>query len=69
MSFSLEADTEHLTRQALFTGYQYFSLITPPIYAALAITRRGRQALSINNVLRATWLGGLTGSVCTKVNV
>ena len=69
MSTSVEADTEYLTRQALFTGYQYFSLITPPIYAALAIARRGRQAFSINNALRATWVGGLAGNICKKVNM
>ena len=67
---STEADTRYLTRQAMFTGYQYFSLITPPVYATLVITRRGRQAFSINNALRATWVGGLAGtSVCKRVNI
>ncbi|KAF8350881.1 hypothetical protein F5887DRAFT_941365, partial [Amanita rubescens] len=55
---SLDADTEYLTRQAMFTGYQYFSLFTPTIYAAIVITRRGRQ-----------WVGGLAGSIYKRVNI
>jgi hypothetical protein len=66
---SVDADTEYLTRQAMFTGYQYFSLFTPTIYAAIVITRRGRQAFSINNALRATWVGGLAGSIYKRVNI
>ncbi|KAM6500700.1 hypothetical protein JOM56_003714, partial [Amanita muscaria] len=55
-------DVEHLTRQALFTGYQYFSLFTPLAYTAFIVRRRGSSTLTINNVLRATWIGGIAGS-------
>ncbi|PFH49100.1 hypothetical protein AMATHDRAFT_63747 [Amanita thiersii Skay4041] len=55
-----DADTQFLTRQAMYTGYQYFSILTPVIYTVLV--RRGRTPFSINNALRATWMGGLAGS-------
>ena len=54
-------DTEHLVRQAMATGYQWSSLLIPPVYVAYVLARRGRVALSINRVLRATWVGGLSG--------
>ena len=53
-------DTEYLIRQHMTTGYQWSSLIVPPVYIAYAL-RRGRGALSINRVLCATWVGGLSG--------
>lgn len=55
------ADTNYLVREAMATGYQFFSLITPPAYVAFVIARRGRAAFSINRLLRATWVGGLSG--------
>ncbi|KAF8894421.1 hypothetical protein BD779DRAFT_1434895 [Infundibulicybe gibba] len=55
-------DVEQLVRHDMSRGYQIFSLITPPAYIAFILTRRGRGALSINRVLRATWVGGLSGS-------
>jgi len=55
------ADTNYLVREAMTTGYQFFSLITPPAYVAFLIARRGRAAFSINRLLRATWVGGLSG--------
>ncbi|EAU88386.2 hypothetical protein CC1G_05152 [Coprinopsis cinerea okayama7 len=57
-----EADTEFLVRKSMNTGYQVLSLLTPPAYTAFVIARRGRSAWSLNRTLRATWVGGLTGS-------
>ena len=59
----VNADAEYLIRQLMTTGYQWSSLIVPPVYIAYVLRRRG--ALSINRVLRATWVGGLSGkSAC-----
>jgi hypothetical protein len=58
------ADTEYLVRKAMNTGYQFASLMTPPVYTAFILVRRGRSALSINRLLRATWLGGVGGKIC-----
>jgi len=57
------SDYHYLVRKATFTGYQLFSFATPPVYVAVVLSRHGRQALSINRVLRATWVGGLGGTV------
>ncbi|KDR81432.1 hypothetical protein GALMADRAFT_58746 [Galerina marginata CBS 339.88] len=59
MSPAHEVDTEYLVRQAMSTGYQWSSLIVPPIYIAYIIARKGRGEFSLNRVLRATWVGGL----------
>jgi hypothetical protein len=56
------ADTEYLVRQAANTGYQWSSLLLPPAYIAYVTARRGRGALSLNKVLRATWVGGFGGT-------
>jgi len=58
-------DTEYLVRQAMTTGYQWSSLLVPPVYVAYVLARRGRGALSINRVLRATWVGGLSGTIAS----
>ncbi|KAF8201583.1 hypothetical protein BJ912DRAFT_945780 [Pholiota molesta] len=55
------ADTEYLVRQAMNAGYQWSSLIVPPAYVAYIIARKGRGELSLNRILRATWVGGLGG--------
>jgi hypothetical protein len=55
------ADTEYLVRKAMTTGYQFFSLLTPPAYTAFILARRGRGAFTANRLLRATWLGGFVG--------
>jgi hypothetical protein len=60
-SIMVQPDTEYLVRQAMTTGYQWSSLLVPPVYVAYVLARRGRTALSINRVLRATWVGGLGG--------
>lgn len=56
------ADTNYLVRQSMNTGYQILSLLTPPIYTALVLARRGRAAWSLNRTLRATWVGGIGGA-------
>lgn len=58
---ALSVDVEYLVRRGMTKGYQLFSLISPPIYTAFVLTRRGRSHFSINRLLRATWLGGAAG--------
>ncbi|KAI0295511.1 hypothetical protein BC826DRAFT_909106 [Russula brevipes] len=55
------ADTEYLIRRSMTKGYQLFSIMTPPIYAGFSLFRKGRGYLTVNRVLRATWLGGAAG--------
>ncbi|KII88924.1 hypothetical protein PLICRDRAFT_590247 [Plicaturopsis crispa FD-325 SS-3] len=57
------ADTEFLIRRSMSKGYQLCSLLTPPIYAAFTFSRYGRAHLSVNRLLRATWIGGGVGCV------
>ena len=45
------------------TGYQVFSILTPSIYTAFILLKRGRGAWSLNRFLRATWVGGLAGAL------
>jgi hypothetical protein len=59
----MSADVEYLIRRSMTKGYQLFSLLTPPLYTAFVLARRGRSQFSINRFLRATWLGGAAGSV------
>ncbi|KAF9470243.1 hypothetical protein BDN70DRAFT_889199 [Pholiota conissans] len=56
------ADVEYLVRQTMYTGYQWSSLIAPPAYIVYIIARKGRGDLSINKILRATWIGGFSGA-------
>jgi hypothetical protein len=55
------ADTEYLVRRSMTKGYQLFSIVTPPIYAGISLLRKGRGHLTVNRLLRATWLGGAAG--------
>ncbi|TFK55023.1 hypothetical protein OE88DRAFT_989792 [Heliocybe sulcata] len=55
------ADAEVLVRRSMTKGYQLFSVLTPPIYAATVLYRRGRANFSLNRFLRATWIGGAVG--------
>ncbi|KAL0947322.1 hypothetical protein HGRIS_013441 [Hohenbuehelia grisea] len=55
-------DTEYLVRKGIFTGHRWLSFVTPPLYIAFVLARRGPMALSMNNTLRATWVGGGTGA-------
>ena len=57
------ADTEFFVRRGMTKGYQFLSLLTPPLYVAFAISRYGRSHVSVNRILRATWVGGSAG-VC-----
>lgn len=59
----LSADVEYMVRRGMTKGYQLTSLLTPPIYTALVLTRRGRAHFSVNKLLRATWLGGAAGEL------
>ncbi|KAI0317292.1 hypothetical protein OF83DRAFT_1058912 [Amylostereum chailletii] len=61
-----DADTEYLVRRSMTKGYQLFSVLTPPAYATFVILRRGRGQLTINRLLRATWLGGATVSTSVQ---
>ncbi|KAF5387158.1 hypothetical protein D9615_001692 [Tricholomella constricta] len=61
-SAARSADVEYLVRNAMTNGYQISSLLAPPVYAAFLLAKRGRGTLSINHLLRATWLGGLAGT-------
>ncbi|KIP04778.1 hypothetical protein PHLGIDRAFT_180012 [Phlebiopsis gigantea 11061_1 CR5-6] len=55
------ADTEFFVRRGMTKGYELLSLLAPPAYAAFAITRYGRSHVSLNRLLRATWVGGGVG--------
>ncbi|KAF8522100.1 hypothetical protein BU17DRAFT_44979 [Hysterangium stoloniferum] len=56
------ADKEFVIRHSMLKGYQAFSLLTPPLYTAVTLFRRGRQGFAINRMLRATWVGGGIGT-------
>ena len=56
------ADVEYFVRRGMTKGYQLLSLLTPPVYAVFAVTRYGRSHLSVNRILRATWMGGSLGA-------
>lgn len=56
------ADTEFFVRRGMNKGYQVLSLLAPPLYAAVAISRYGRSHVTANRLLRATWIGGVAGT-------
>jgi hypothetical protein len=62
----VSADVEYLVRRGMTKGYQLFSLLTPPLYAAFVLSRRGKSQFSMNRFLRATWLGGAAGASTMK---
>ncbi|THH10273.1 hypothetical protein EW145_g1438 [Phellinidium pouzarii] len=64
-SAASSADREYLVRRSMSIGYQYFSLLMPPLYTAIVLSRRkmGTMPWSINRMLRATWAGGMAGVV------
>ncbi|KAH9953136.1 hypothetical protein BGW80DRAFT_1413041 [Lactifluus volemus] len=53
------AETERFFRHY----YPLFYIATPPIYAGISLLRKGRGHLTVNRLLRATWLGGAAGIV------
>ncbi|CAL1704059.1 unnamed protein product [Somion occarium] len=57
------ADTEFFVRRGMTKGYQIASLVTPPVYIAFVISRFGRSHITVNRLLRATWVGGSVGLV------
>ncbi|KIK63736.1 hypothetical protein GYMLUDRAFT_196572 [Collybiopsis luxurians FD-317 M1] len=63
METTHNADTEYLVRKASNAGYRMLSLLTPPAYMAYVLARRGRGSISINGLLRSTWIGGFAGAV------
>ncbi|KAG6333824.1 hypothetical protein ID866_5256 [Astraeus odoratus] len=52
---------EVLVRRSMTKGYELFSLLTPPAYAAFILARKGRGHFTANRFLRATWVGGALG--------
>jgi len=60
------ADTEYLARNAMNAGYQLTSLLIPPLYVGFTLASPARRAaFSLNRMLRATWVGGIGGSITT----
>ena len=55
------ADIEFFVRRGMTKGYQLLSLLAPPVYTVFAVSRYGRSHLSVNRLLRATWMGGSLG--------
>ncbi|KAH9954525.1 hypothetical protein BGW80DRAFT_1400935 [Lactifluus volemus] len=43
--------------------YPLFYIAMPPLYAGTSLLRKGRGHLTVNHLLRATWLGGAAGIV------
>jgi len=59
---AVNADKEFLVRRAMTKGYQLLSLLAPPCYVAwILLGKQGRSGLSLNRILRATWVGGAVG--------
>ena len=65
------ADRDYLIRRSMSTGYQYFSLVMPPLYTGIILARRrmGAKPWSINRMLRATWVGGFAGTSWDHVSL
>ena len=59
----LSPDVEYLIRRGATKGYQFASLATPPLYVAFVLARKGRGHISVNRLLRTTWLGGAAGEL------
>ncbi|EJD33727.1 hypothetical protein AURDEDRAFT_18564, partial [Auricularia subglabra TFB-10046 SS5] len=55
-------DYNDVVKNAAQAGWQVASLAVPPFYVALTIARRGRSAVTLNSVMRAQWIGGVTGT-------
>lgn len=55
------ADSEYILRQYSTRGYQTLSFVAPIAYTGYALARR--RPWSIEQTLRATWLGGIGGAV------
>ncbi|KAN0124041.1 hypothetical protein V8E52_002531 [Russula decolorans] len=55
------ADTQYLVRRSMTKGYQLFSILTPPIYIGFNLFRKRSNHITVNRLLRATWLSGVAG--------
>ena len=55
------ADTDYLIGRAMIKGNHILSIITPPIYIGFYLFRKRSSHITVNRVLRATWLGGFAG--------
>lgn len=55
------ADTQYLVRRSMTKGYQLFSILTPPIYIGFNLFRKRSSHITVNRLLRATWLSGVAG--------
>ncbi|TRM59379.1 hypothetical protein BD626DRAFT_409117 [Schizophyllum amplum] len=62
IELSSVADIQFLARKGMTTGYEVMSLLTPAAYTAYVLVKRGRSALYVNRILRATWIGGAIGA-------
>jgi len=61
LSTAHAVDTEYFVRRGMTKGYEYASLLTPPLYTAFVFARRGRGYITTSRFLRATWVGGGVG--------
>ena len=61
------ADTQYLVRRSMTKGYQLFSIITPPVYIGFSLFRKRGSHITVNRLLRATWLGGVSGMCHRKI--
>ncbi|KAL1751633.1 hypothetical protein FB107DRAFT_278491 [Schizophyllum commune] len=62
IELSSVADIQFLARKGMTTGYEVASLLTPVVYTAFVLAKRGRSGLHVNRLLRATWIGGALGA-------
>ncbi len=61
LEYARIADTQYLVRRSMTKGYQLFTILTPPIYIGFHLFRKRSSHITINRLLRATWLGGVAG--------
>ncbi|KZV94042.1 hypothetical protein EXIGLDRAFT_737493 [Exidia glandulosa HHB12029] len=62
IELTLPRDFDDGVRHAASLGWQIASIAAPPAYIAFVLARRGRSALSLNSVFRASWIGGVAGT-------
>jgi hypothetical protein len=61
LEYARIADTQYLVRRSMTKGYQIFSILTPPVYIGFNIFRKRSSHITVNRLLRATWLAGVAG--------
>lgn len=62
------ADTEFFVRRGMTKGYQQMSILAIPLYLGFTIWRKGRSHVTVNRMLRATWIGGGVGEFYVYLN-